>query len=235
MTSDPVILALISKAMEADEEISQVQDDRGHVIEIERDPGVPGAKKLSYVGSAEDSVPTHWRFPASSEPSSLYPDGVPFLPGMAASVLRGEERLFVHWRDDFRCPEPDQLETLESSMPDEVRATLHKLRDGMKEGGEMDRSKLAEVSRILRELWTEDGMTEWVGSTASSDPDPRFVEGFEALAQACSDAGWTETEDREPQPFRAKSAAYTKAGRRRRIVLHTALGTSQLMLWEKDE
>lgn len=236
MTSDPEILALLREAMDADEETSQVQDDRGHVIEIERDPEVPGAKKLSYVGPAEDSVPTQWRFPASSEPSSIYPDGVPFLPGMAASVVRGEESLLVYWRDDA-CPrpEPDQREMLESSMPGEVRATLHELRDGMKEGGKMDRSKLAEVSLKLRELWAEDGMKEWLGSMSDSDPDSRFVEGFEALAQACSDEGWTEAEDQEPLPFRAKSTVYAKAGRRRRITLHTMMDTSQMWLSEKDE
>ncbi|HEX9885981.1 MAG TPA: hypothetical protein VGA70_05815 [Longimicrobiales bacterium] len=225
-------MSLVKRARAAEEGVDRVSDDHGHSALIERDPAVPGALRVTLEGFEHPRIEEQWILPAADRPPAFHPADIPFLAGFACRIMRGGGHLIAVWRDDA-CPRPDPetMDALMASAPDEIRELAGASSDRMKRegGGEW----LREAAAGLRERLSREDAVEWLGSlAAAADPDPRYVDAWVHVMEATLFDGWTKVVGEKPVGFAVRSLLASKDDRRRLITLSGMMGQTTLTLME---
>ena len=77
--------------MSAPDDVSEVRDAHGRVVQIERDVTLPGAKRVFVIDpSKADTISVRWRIPACARRPEFYPAQVPFVPHIACGIMEGK-------------------------------------------------------------------------------------------------------------------------------------------------
>jgi len=228
--------AILGTAMRAPDDVSEIRDSEGRVAHIERHDSYPGAKR-AYLDPAPPSgaIRSQWRLPATSAQPSFYPDALPFVSGLSASVMEGDTRLIATWRsDDPPRPEPEAVENLRSALPREMAEVFTPDTLGAEDSSERI-SRFREAFRSLRDRWTDDNVREWLVATSADDrpPDPCFLEAYQAVLTQLLARGWVHRAS-ESEPDSVRSASLARGGRRLELRLSAPLGVGSLTLYEHE-
>lgn len=227
--------SLLDEAMSASEDVWEVRDSEGRVARIERDPEVPGAKKVFVVDPAAPESPhARWRLPASARRPALYPDGIPFVPDIYCFIMEGGEHIIVTWRGDADpTPDANRLEAIRSSMPPGASELISAMRERVSEG-KGARTEAATFLRQLRDNWSLEDMKEWIASVSNTtDLDERFERAHAHLIRESIASGWVEQTDRPSDETLPRPTVLRKNDRERRITLTGVYGVGVLILSEK--
>lgn len=131
--------SLLNEARLAPEDVSEVTDSEGRIVRIERDPSFPGAKRLVLESMPETArLKVKWALPATLHRPDFYPPDVPFLPGIASTVMEGAGHTVVVWKDEG-CPRvaPEEAERLKSSMPEDFKTFTATMKEMATQGKEL--------------------------------------------------------------------------------------------------
>ncbi len=226
---------LFIEARKAADDISEIRDAEGGSVQIERHPSYPGAKLLVFeTPAAPIKHKIQWILPATSQRPDFYPAGLPHLPDIASTVMEGEGRTVVVWKDEG-CPRvaPEEAERLKSSMPEEFKTFLAAMKEVASQGKGVTPEAAAAIEEYRTRLSQED-VKAWMASMSKPEEvDERFIDGFEALVKESKAAGWLPAEDDEDQPMVFRSATFQMDGVRRRVMLTATLGNGFLHLNEE--
>lgn len=227
--------SLLNEARRAPEDVSEITDSEGRIVRIERDPSFPGAKRLVLEAMPETAkFRVRWDLPATLHRPAFYPSDIPFLGGIASTIMEGGERIVVVWKDEG-CPRvaPEEAERLKSSMPEDVKTMMAAMRELATQGKEVTPEAAATIKEYQYRL-TQTDMKEWLeGLSRPEEVDERFSDGFETLVRESEAAGWVPEEEDEAQPMVFRSATFQRDGVRRRLMLTATLGNGLLHLNEE--
>ena len=224
---------LMRKAVSASDDTTEVRDEEGRVARITRDESYPGAVCVR-LDATEDQTryPTEWILPATESRPSFYPDDVPFVSGLSCLAKQASRRLFAIW-DDENGTDPELRRQLAASVPPALRDAVDAVK-ARRDAGE----PLGEVGlKELTECLGDDSVREWAAPfLKESEPDERFVTGFESIVNDCLEAGWREEDVSEDLPFphlTLRLVALRRAGLQRVLVLSGARGPFALLLTQQ--
>lgn len=225
---------LFIEARKAADDVSEIHDEEGGIVRIQRDPSYSGAKRLMFDSPAAPARnQTQWILPATSIRPEFYPAGLPHLPDIASTVLEREGRTIATWRDEA-CPrlEPEEAERIESSMPEDFREFTATMKAFALQG-KGDSPEAAATAKAFNHRMSMDDVKEWVASMSRpGELDARFSDGFEALLRESLAEGWVPEEGHGDHPSMGRSAALQKDGRQRHLLLTAPMGIGSLSLME---
>lgn len=232
MTTDS-LFHLLKQAREAGNDVDEVSDDHGRSIRIERDPDLPEAMKLTFVGMEEETVREQWQIPATAAQPALYPESLPFVANIPCTIMEGDKGVMMHWRQ-LACPTPAVAESFVESLSPEAQEVMKAIREGVtRDASDEDRTR--ELKR-LREEVSEEDLSRWLSeASAGSEPDAIFVEAYEQLCSSTLENGWSENTDHEPLPHEKRSIRWHRAGMERRISVSCMMGMTQMSMIERPE
>ena len=226
--------SLLSEALQAPDDVSEVCDSEGRLVHIQRDPSYPGAKRAHLDAPlADDRVTQVWHLPASPTRPDFYPPDVPFIRDVSCLVMEGNRGLFVSWKDAAALLSPEKSEAMRTSMP----ADLSELMSSMHERSpdKLAPADAAELIRLFQERFGDDDVQKWIASGSETELEDRVVTGFDDVARQSVESGWSLLEEpgEAGPPFVIRSETLRKAGMRRKLTLAVMAGVSHITL--RDE
>ena len=227
--------SLLSEALQAPDDVSEVGDSEGRIVRIQRDPSYPGAKRVHLDTTLlDDPVTEIWQLPASPTRPDFYPPHVPFIRDLSCLVMERKRGLFVSWRDATagRQLSPEKAEAHRTSIP----ADLSELMSSMHERSpdKLAPADAAELNRLWRERFDDDDVQQWIASGSEIEMEERIVAGFDDVAQQLVQLGWTlEGAGEAGPPSVIRSETLRKAGIRRELTLMAVHGIGNITL--RDE
>lgn len=118
-----------------------------------------------------------WDLPATLHRPDFYPPDVPFIPGIASTIMEGEGRTVVVWKDEG-CPRvaPEEAERLKSSMPEEFKTFLAAMKEVASQGKGVTPEAAAAIEEYRIRLSQEDVKAWMVSMSKSEEVDERFID-----------------------------------------------------------
>ena len=229
MTTDS-FLSLLAEAREAGKDVDEVSDGHGRSIRIERDPDLPDATKLTFVGMEEETVREQWQIRATAVRPGLYPESLPFVANIPCTIMAGDKGVMMHWRQ-LACPTPAVAESFVESLPPKAQEVMKSIRESVGDDAS-DADRARELKR-LREEVSEEDLSRWLSdASAGAEPEAGFVEAYEQLCSSNLEGGWSESTDHTPLPHEKRSTRFHRSDMERRISLSCIMGITQMSMFE---
>ena len=227
--------SLLSEALQAPGDVSEVSDSEGRLVHIQRDSSYPGAKHAHLNAPlADDRWTQMWRLPASPTRPDFYPPDVPFIPDVSCLVMEGKRGLFVSWKDTATLLSPEKAEAMRTSVPADLSEMMSSVRE--RSSDKLAAADAAEMHQLFQERIRDDDVQEWMASGSETELENRIVTRFDDVARQLVESGWSvsvgEPGEAGP-PFVIRSETLRKAGMRRELTLAVVAGVSNIIL--RDE
>ena len=226
--------SLLSEALQAPDDVSEMSNSEGRIVRIQRDPSYPGAKRAHLDAPLpDDRVTQVWRLPASATRPEFYPSDVPFIPDVSCLVTEGKRGLSVSWKDAAsRSLSPEKAEAIRTSAPADLSDLMSSVyRRSPDKPAPAD---AAELHRLFRERFRDDDVQQWVVSDSGRELEDRIVARFDDLVRQSVESGWSQEGPGEGDPpFVIRSETLRKAGTQRELTLMAVAGISNIIL--RDE
>lgn len=240
MTLDPRALGtLISAAMAAPPDVSELRTDAGDVVPIERDPEPGLALRLS-AASLPDWEVLVTR--VADAPPSRYPAGVPFISGATALVARTGERCAVSWLKAGDLAEFKELMAQAASLVgDPLLATaterLKPLIRRASEGDAEARGALRDEAALIRAAMSGDAKEKlrdvWNRLQPEAERAAALERVFRQVVEATEADGWEQVDASASvasRQFGVETRAFRRGSMERSVSLALTYGPVSMVM-----
>lgn len=224
------------RAAQKDASCSELQDDSGRRILVERDPEPGIAIRLTRHG-AEDT--SHWQAlrvrPVEQRPAS-YPTSLPFLPTRSAAIVSSSGGTTATWRL-VEAPACGFMPGLKDSPTvARMREALEPIADRVRAG---DKAARAELGARMREFTAALSPSDRAALYAAARPDAEslaeLTQVFDAARESSIADGWTVVEEqRTDSPVPGRTASFEKGGEERRLVMVATSGPGAVVFLDQQ-
>ena len=206
---------------------SELQDEDGRSIAVERDPE-PGIAIRLTRRDAEDDASDWYALsvrPTEQRPD-LYPATVPFIPARSATIVSSTQGIMATWRL-IEAPACGIMPGLKQSPAVErMQETVKPIADRVRAG---DKSAREELTAKLRELTTSLSPSGLAAIFKAAQPDAESLAElnhmFDAARQSSIGDGWAVVEEEQSaSPMPMQKIVLEKGNESRRLVMIATAG-----------